>query len=148
MSVSMSVHAQHRGSKVSFDQEKRANYLTYTEARSLVEELGYSILSLKEYWLSLNDAKKIRYRGVGGKEYVFYHRKSGCSYYDQYLSYRDADVVIFNSMKYKIELAIGRKPETDVEIIDEGDEFLDKLAEQEEINLNRLEVSLKMILSS
>jgi inorganic pyrophosphatase/exopolyphosphatase len=46
--------------KISFDEEKRTNYLTYPEARLLVEELGFSILTLKEYWLALNDAKKIR----------------------------------------------------------------------------------------
>ncbi len=45
--------------KVSFDQEQRVNYLTYPEARFLVEELGFTILTLKEYWLALNDAKKI-----------------------------------------------------------------------------------------
>jgi len=89
--------------------------------------------------------KKLGIEVLEEKNTFFYHRKSGCSYYDQYLSYRDADVIIFNAMKYKIELSIGRKPETDVEIIDEGDEFLDKLAEQEEINLNRLEASLKTI---
>ncbi len=46
--------------KVSFDQEKRVNYLTYPEARFLVEELGFSILTLREYWLALNDAKNIK----------------------------------------------------------------------------------------
>jgi len=48
------------GLKVSFDEEKRVNYLTYPEARLLVEKLGFSILTLKEYWLALNDAKKIK----------------------------------------------------------------------------------------
>ena len=46
--------------KMSFDEEKRVNYLTYPEARLLVERLEFSILSLKEYWLALNDAKKIK----------------------------------------------------------------------------------------
>ena len=46
--------------KVSFDEEKRINYLTYPESRLLVEKLGFSILTLKEYWLALNDAKKIK----------------------------------------------------------------------------------------
>ena len=64
------------------------------------------------------------------KEYVFYHRKKGCSYYDQYLAYLDADTIIFNSAKYLAEFSIGRKPATDVEIIDEADEFLDSLSNQ------------------
>ncbi|MBA7599198.1 manganese-dependent inorganic pyrophosphatase [subsurface metagenome] len=46
--------------KMSFDEEKRINYLTYPEARLLVEKLGFSILTLKEYWLALNDAKKTK----------------------------------------------------------------------------------------
>lgn len=46
--------------KISFDKEERVNYVTYPEARQLVEKLGFSILSLREYWLALNDAKKIK----------------------------------------------------------------------------------------
>ncbi|MBM3200157.1 hypothetical protein FJZ53_04410 [Candidatus Woesearchaeota archaeon] len=44
----------------STDQERRINYITYPEARALAKNLGFSILSLKEYWLVLNDAKKMR----------------------------------------------------------------------------------------
>ncbi|NCN99343.1 hypothetical protein COU62_02320 [Candidatus Pacearchaeota archaeon CG10_big_fil_rev_8_21_14_0_10_35_219] len=90
-------------------------------------------------------ANKMKYKGCDGKQYIFYHRKPGCSYYDQYLSYKEADVIIFNSAKYLAELSLGRKPMTDVEIIDEADDFLDSLFEQGEINLNRLENSLKHI---
>ncbi|MBI2629549.1 DEAD/DEAH box helicase family protein [Candidatus Pacearchaeota archaeon] len=94
---------------------------------------------------NLKDARKIKYKGVGGREYIFYHRKPGCSYYDQYLAYMDADVIIFNSAKYRAELAIGRKPQTDVEIIDEADNFLDSLFEQDEINLTKLASSIRAI---
>ncbi len=90
----------------------------------------------------LKDAKKIKYDGCNGREYTFYHRKSGCSYYDQYLAYKNADIIIFNAAKYKAELAIGRKPATEVEIIDEADEFLDSLFQQEEINMTRFAASL------
>lgn len=93
----------------------------------------------------LKDAKKIRYEGCDGREYAFYHRKPGCSYYDQYLAYKQADVIIFNAAKYKAELSIGRKPATEIEIIDEADEFLDGLFQQEEINLTRLANSLAII---
>lgn len=93
----------------------------------------------------LSDAKKKKYKGLMGKEFIFYHRKTGCSYFDQYQAYLDADVLIFNSAKYKIECALDRKPLTDVEIIDEGDEFLDSFSTQRELNLTRLGNALKTI---
>lgn len=99
------------------------------------------------YELPLKDAKKRKYVGLSGKEFTFYHRKNGCSYYDQYLAYLDADVIIFNSAKYKIEVALDRKPETEVDIIDEADEFLDNFSSQEEINLTRLYNSIKSVRS-
>ena len=46
--------------KVSFDKEKRLNYLTYPEARILAKNLKFALLSIKEYRLALNDAKKIK----------------------------------------------------------------------------------------
>lgn len=101
----------------------------------------------KNFEANLKDAKKIVYKGCDGREYIFYHRKSGCSYYDQHLAYTKADVIIFNSAKYRSELSLGRKPLTEVDIIDEGDEFLDSLFDQEEINLTRLSSSLKLISS-
>ncbi len=95
----------------------------------------------------IKDAKKKIYKGCDGKDYVFYHRKAGCSYYDQYLSYLEADVIIFNAAKFKSELSLGRKPETQVDIVDEADEFLDSLFNQEEINLTRLGSSLKNLIT-
>ena len=89
--------------------------------------------------------KKYKYKGVNGKEFIFYHRKEGCSYYDQFLAYVKADIIIFNAAKYKLEMAMGRKPKTDVDIIDEADDFLDGLFDQDELNLTRLASSLKMI---
>jgi len=95
---------------------------------------------------SLKDAKKHRYKGMYGKEFIFYHRKPGCSYYDQYLSYLDSDVIIFNSAKYLTEISMERKPETEVEIIDEADEFLDNLSNQIQLNLTRLSAALRLII--
>ena len=95
----------------------------------------------------LKDAKRKEYIGLNGRKYNFYHRKSGCGYYDQYQSYIDADVMIFNSLKYKLETFMLRKPETEVEIIDECDEFLDSFANTEKINLNRLSANLAMVFS-
>ncbi len=92
---------------------------------------------------SLTDAKKIKYKGANGEHYIFYHRKKGCSYYDQYLAYINADVTIFNAAKYKAEMSLGRKPMTEVDIIDEADEFLDEFFQQDELNLTRLLASAR-----
>ncbi|MEI6731994.1 MAG: helicase C-terminal domain-containing protein, partial [archaeon] len=92
--------------------------------------------------VSIPDARKKKYRGLQGKDFVFYHRQQGCSYFDQYQSYIDADTIIFNSAKYKIEVALDRKPETNVDIIDEADEFLDSFSTQKELNITRLINSL------
>ena len=97
---------------------------------------------------SLTDAKKSKYYGVNGQTYVFYHRKRGCSYYDQYVSYIDSDVIIFNSAKYLAEMSIGRKPLTEVDVIDEADEFLDSFFKQAELNLTMLLSSLRNLYAS
>ena len=98
-----------------------------------------------EYDLQLKDSTKKRYLGLNNREFVFHHRKRGCSYYDQYQGYIDSDVLIFNSAKYKIEVALDRKPETEIDIIDEADEFLDSFSNQMELNLTRLGNSLKYL---
>jgi Rad3-related DNA helicase len=123
-----------------------------TDVRSLKR---ISIAPSNPYWSpivnsvielnQLRDAQKKRYMGLEGNEFIFYHRKGGCSYYDQFQSYLDADVIIFNSAKYKIEVNLNRKPETDVEIIDEGDEFLDSFSTQKSLNLSLLSKALQMV---
>jgi len=113
-----------------------------------------SIAPSNPYWspilpaifnVSLPDAQKKKYLGLNQKEFIFYHRKKGCSYFDQYQAYIDADVIIFNSAKYKIETSIDRKPYTEIDIIDEADEFLDSFSLEEEINLSMLEHALKIL---
>ncbi len=86
--------------------------------------------------------KKKKYEAVCGKEFALFQRKKGCGYYDQYEAYADADVLIFNSMKYQIETMIGRKPKTDLDIIDECDEFLDSFSSERNLNLNRLQSAI------
>jgi len=93
----------------------------------------------------LPETNKKKYEAICGKEYALFCRKTGCGYYDQYKSYKDADVLIFNSMKYQIETQMGRKPKTDLEIIDECDEFLDSFANERKINLNRLHSALSSL---
>jgi Rad3-related DNA helicase len=91
---------------------------------------------------SFANAKKRYYKGLKSINYIFYQRKPGCKFYEQFNSYIDSDVIVFNSMKYLLESNLNRKPETDVEIIDECDEFLDKFSNQRNINLERLQNSL------
>jgi Rad3-related DNA helicase len=86
-------------------------------------------------------SEKKTYKSLAG-EHSIYIRKEGCEYYNQFLAYKEADVILFNSESYMLETAIGRKPATEVEIIDECDEFLDNFALEETINLTRLKNEL------
>ncbi|MFQ5532184.1 MAG: helicase C-terminal domain-containing protein, partial [Candidatus Nanoarchaeia archaeon] len=91
---------------------------------------------------SFVNAIKRPYKGLDNTNFVFYQRKPGCGFYEQFNSFIDADVIVFNALKYKLESALNRKPQTDVEIIDECDEFLDSFSNQKTINLDRLQNSL------
>ncbi len=91
---------------------------------------------------NLDEKEKIKYRGLQGKNFFFYRRKPGCGFYEQFNSYIDSDIIVFNSLKYKLESALNRKPCTEVEIIDECDEFLDSFSNQRNINIDRLQSSL------
>jgi Rad3-related DNA helicase len=93
------------------------------------------------------DSKKIKYCGLENRGFAV-HQSSQCPYYDQYKAYAEADVLIFNSSKYKIETLMNRKPATDIEIIDECDEFLDSFSEEQQISLNRLTYSAGYLFSS
>jgi Rad3-related DNA helicase len=96
----------------------------------------------------LTETNKKKYISVDGKEFALFHRKRGCGYCDQYISYSESDVLIFNSQKYQIENLLGRKPKTDIDIIDECDEFLDNFANEKKVNLNRLRSSVMNLLPS
>ena len=87
-------------------------------------------------------SKKRIYEGLENTKFAIYKRKPGCKFYEQFDSYIDSDVLVFNSLKYKLESALNRKPKTKVEIIDECDEFLDSFSNQRTINLDRLQNSL------
>ncbi|MEK6886009.1 MAG: helicase C-terminal domain-containing protein [Nanoarchaeota archaeon] len=98
-------------------------------------------MKVKNEWLKKN------YKSVGGG-HTIYVRKDGCPYYRQFEAYADSDVIIFNGDQYILETALGRKPLTDVEIIDECDEFLDNFALEGSINLTRLRNELSGIMCS
>ena len=93
------------------------------------------------------NAKKYQYQGLEGTKFIVYERKQGCPFYEQFKRYVDSDVLVFNSLKYKLESALNRKPLTEVEIIDECDEFLDSFTNQSNINVDRLNNSLTYIFS-
>ena len=95
----------------------------------------------KKYEVALS--KKIQeYEGLEGTNFVQHLRHEGCPYYEQFNSYINSDVIVFNSLKYKLETLLNRKPKTELEIIDECDEFLDNLSNQKSLNIDRLQSSL------
>ncbi len=96
---------------------------------------------------NFENAKKRSYEGLKGNKYNFYQRKEGCKFYEQFNSFIDADVIVFNSLKYKLESSMNRKPLTEAEVIDECDEFLDSFSSQRRINVERLQNSLNMFYS-
>ncbi len=94
---------------------------------------------------NLDYESKRTYQGLNGMKFVQYKRKPGCKFYEQFDSYIDSDVIVFNSLKYKLESALNRKPLTEVEIIDECDEFLDSFSNRKSINIDRLQNSLVQV---
>ncbi len=91
---------------------------------------------------NMADSKQRKYEGLDGTIFIQYKRKPGCPFYEQFDSYIDSDVIVFNSLKYKLETALLRKPRTEVEIIDECDEFLDSFSNERTINFDRLQSAL------
>ncbi len=108
----------------------------------------YSPIIPEEFQIKIfEDSKKYSYLGLKNKKFVIHERKPGCSFYEQYKAYIDSDVIIFNSSKYLLETLMNRKPYTELEVIDECDEFLDSFANQEKININKLLFGLGKIFS-
>lgn len=136
-------------------QNNRVNWKDFTEIKDVKR---FSIAPICPYWSPVMPAKyelkfsgnllKKNYIGVNGNEFTFYQRRIGCPFYEQFISYVDADIIVFNAQKYKIEFAIGRKPKTEVDIIDECDEFLDSFSNQRIINLDKLQNSLIHIIET
>ena len=91
------------------------------------------------------DSKKKKFKGLNNINFVYHERKPGCPYYEQFQAYVNSDVIVFNSLKYLLESILSRKPETEVEIIDECDEFLDNFSNQRNLNLDRLQNALANI---
>jgi Rad3-related DNA helicase len=92
------------------------------------------------------EADKQEYSAINGDHTIFL-RECGCPYYKQFLSYKNSDVIMFNSQQYLLETMLGRKPFTQVEIVDECDEFLDSLTTEGIININRLRTESSFLYS-
>ena len=140
--------------RISEDKELNPdNTLDINQFQSSRDITRRTIAHICPYWspimpveIDLNlEAKKKVYEGLSGKNFRIYQRKKGCPFYEQFQDYLDADVLIFNSEKYKIETIMDRKPATELEIIDECDEFLDNLANAKRININKLFIALGSI---
>ncbi|MBU2053265.1 MAG: hypothetical protein KJ721_03410 [Nanoarchaeota archaeon] len=137
-------------------QNKDVNYKNF---QSVKDVKRMSVAGACPYWSpvipskyelggkSFTNAIQKKYVGLDGTEFVFYHRKPGCKFYEQFNYYVDSDVIVFNSLKYKLESLLNRKPRTEVEIIDECDEFLDSFSNQRTINIERLQNSLVNVFS-
>ncbi|MFH1586203.1 MAG: helicase C-terminal domain-containing protein [archaeon] len=135
-------------------QNKRININNFTDIKDVKR---IPIASVCPYWSPVvpeeyelkvfEKAKKKTYLGLNNIKFTFYQRKTGCKFYEQFNFFVDSDVIVFNSLKYKLESLLNRKPATEVEIIDECDEFLDSFANQRTINIERLQNSLVHVLS-
>jgi len=90
----------------------------------------------EEYEVNLDHVNKYTYKGLGNKNFVYYKRKPGCGFYEQFQAYIDSDVIVFNSMKYLLESALNRKPATNV----------DSFSNQRTINLERFQNVLGNVL--
>ena len=130
-------------------QNKKVNEKNFS---SIKDVKRLSVAPVCPYWSpvlpnkyeikSLGEQKQRKYEGLGDTGFIQYKRKPGCPFYEQFDSYIDSDVIVFNSLKYKLETALLRKPQTEVEIIDECDEFLDSFSNTRTVNLERLQNSL------
>jgi len=135
---------------------KKNPFVNERDFKTLKDVRRKSLAPACDYWMPIvsddllqnsngyiADARqKIEYRGLNGKKFSIFVRKPGCKYYDQFLSYADSDVIVFNSKKYELETYMDRKPATAVEIIDECDKFLDDFTNEGRINLNHLYLTL------
>ncbi|MDP3026095.1 MAG: helicase C-terminal domain-containing protein [Nanoarchaeota archaeon] len=151
------IEIKEKNMQIIKDYIKQNPDIKNTNFQSISDVKRMSIAPVCQYWSpiisedfeanKLGKARKIKYLGLDNKKFVFCQRKPGCGFYDQYEAYADSDVLIFNSMKYKLETLMNRKPATEIEVIDECDEFLDSFANHEKININRVLFNLGMVFS-
>ncbi|MFH1801325.1 MAG: helicase C-terminal domain-containing protein [archaeon] len=131
---------------------KQNEKININDFNSIKDVKRMSIATICPYWCPvlpeeyeakiLGKTEKKSYKGLDKKKFTIHQRKSGCRFYEQFNSFVESDVIVFNSMKYLLESVLNRKPLTEVEIIDECDEFLDNFSNYKTINIDRLQNSL------
>lgn len=132
-------------------QNKKVNIKNFQSVRdvkrmSIAPVCPYwSPILIDEFDIKLDNAVKKKYKGLNNLNFIYYERQPGCRFYEQFKAYVESDVIVFNSLKYLLESVLSRKPETEIEIIDECDEFLDNFSDQRNLNLDRLQNSLGLI---
>ena len=149
------IEIKEKNSKAIYDYLKRNENADIQMFANINDVTRRVIAPSCPYWspimpteIDLNlEAKKKLYDGLSGKRFRIYERKKGCPYYAQFFDYLDSDVLIFNAEKYKLETVMDRKPYTELEVIDECDEFLDNLSNTKKINLNKFYVALGSLFS-
>ncbi len=142
--------------KQYLNQNKDVNIKNFSDIKDVTR---VSVAGACPYWCpvlperyefggaSFVNAIKKKYIGLKNTKFIFHQRKQGCAFYEQFNFFVDSDAIVFNSQKYLLESFLDRKPLTEVEIIDECDEFLDKLSNQKNINLDKLQNSLIYFIS-
>jgi len=84
--------------------------------------------TVRQYLLS-HTHSALPYTSISGEK-LWFAADCPCEYYRQFSYYTKACALLMNAAKWEIETYIGRKPAVPIEIIDEGDEFLDSLSYQ------------------
>lgn len=136
---------------------KQNNKINSKEITEIKDVTRASVASICPYWSPVlpdkydlkyfPESKKRTYEGLENNKFAIYQGKPGCKFYEQFKYFIDSDVIVFNSLKYKLETILNRKPRTEAEIIDEGDEFLDSFSDSHTLNLDKLQFSLAQIIS-
>ena len=82
----------------------------------------------------------LHYEAVNNTFSILRRQEQVCPYYQQYREYESSDVILMNSAIWMLEtLSLKRKPVKPIEIIDEGDAFLDSLSLKKSINFRLLD---------
>ena len=157
-SIPCKIEIKERNSDRLRNYLKQNNRINAADFSSVKDIKRMSVAPVCPYWSpvypdkfelkNLDNATQRSYMGLNDTRFIQYKRKPGCPFYEQFDSYVDSDVIVFNSAKYKLETALNRKPLTEVEIIDECDEFLDSLSNQRSINVDRMQTALVALLNS
>jgi hypothetical protein len=82
--------------------------------------------------------KLFAYESIGGMKF-YCESETPCPYYVQFRHFVTSGAIIMNSAKWEAETWLQRKPRVHLEVIDEGDDFLDGLAYKTTFDLRTLQ---------